>query len=105
LRGKLEQLFRSRTRDEWDRLLEGSDVCYAPVLDFAEAPAHPHNRARENFIEVDGLTCPAPAPRFSRTPSRAGGIPQTGEHTREVLQGLGLDEVRIEALRASGAIV
>ncbi len=104
LRSKLEALFRSRTRDEWNRLLEGTDACYAPVLDFAEAPEHPHNRARENFIEVDGQTCPAPAPRFSRTPSRAGSVPRTGEHTREVLQALGLDEARIEALRAAGAI-
>lgn len=69
LKDKLAALFRTRTRDEWCALLEGSDACFAPVLDWDEAPAHPHNRARATFIEVDGVTQPAPAPRFDRTPT------------------------------------
>ena len=64
----LKALFRSRTRDEWCALLEGTDACVAPVLDLDEAPKHPHNVARGTFVEVDGVMQPAPAPRFSRTP-------------------------------------
>lgn len=60
--------FRTRTRDAWCALLEGSDVCFAPVLSFEEAPAHAHLKARGTFVEVDGVVQPAPAPRFGRTP-------------------------------------
>lgn len=67
LKGALAEVFRTRRRDEWVALLEGTDVCFAPVLDWDEAPQHPHNRARETFIEVAGVLQPAPAPRFSRT--------------------------------------
>ena len=67
MRSGLEKVFRSKSRDEWCELLEGTDVCFAPVLDFREAPHHPHNRARETYIDVGGMTQPAPAPRFSRT--------------------------------------
>jgi crotonobetainyl-CoA:carnitine CoA-transferase CaiB-like acyl-CoA transferase len=71
--------FRSRTRDEWCALLEGTDVCFAPVLSFDEAPAHPHLQARGSFVEVDGVTQPAPAPRFSATPSaRPTGVEAPG---------------------------
>ena len=63
-------IFRTKTRDEWCEIMEGSDVCFAPVLSLGEAPAHPHNRARETFVEVDGVVQPAPAPRFSRTVPR-----------------------------------
>src|SRR3546814_1407103 len=73
--------FRSRPRDAWIALLEGSDSCVAPVLSLAEAPLHPHLRARGTFIEVDGIVQPAPAPRFSRTkPDR----PRSEEHTSEL---------------------
>lgn len=67
LRDGLSVLFKSRTRDQWCELLEGSDACFAPVLDFEEAPNHLHNRARNTYIKVGGMTQPAPAPRFSRT--------------------------------------
>ena len=70
LKLRLADIFRTRTRDEWCALLEGSDACFAPVLDLDEAPAHPHNRARQTFVSVDGIVQPAPAPRFSRTPAR-----------------------------------
>jgi alpha-methylacyl-CoA racemase len=69
LRQKLTEIFATRTRDEWCVLLEGTDACFAPVLDWDEAPQHPHNRARATFTELDGVTQPAPAPRFARTPA------------------------------------
>ncbi len=69
LKLRLTQIFRSRTRDEWCALLEGSDACFAPVLDWDEAPRHRHNAARATFVELDGVVQPAPAPRFDRTPN------------------------------------
>jgi alpha-methylacyl-CoA racemase len=99
------RLFRSRTRDEWAALLEQTDACVAPVLDWQEAPRHPHLAARQVFVERDGVDQPAPAPRFSRTP---GAIrrppPQPGEHTDELLRELGLEGDRIGVLRAGGAV-
>jgi alpha-methylacyl-CoA racemase len=77
LHAKLEALFLTRTRDEWSRLLEGTDACFAPVLTLSEAPTHPHLAARGVFVEVDGVTQPAPAPRFSRTPSAIGPVGET----------------------------
>ena len=68
LKMRLADVFRIHARDEWCAILEGTDVCFAPVLDWDEAPEHPHNRARETFVSVDGIVQPAPAPRFSRTP-------------------------------------
>jgi alpha-methylacyl-CoA racemase len=68
LKLRMADVFRTRTRDEWCALLEGSDACFAPVLDWDEAPAHAHNLARGTFLNVDGVVHPAPAPRFSRTP-------------------------------------
>ncbi|MGH6717580.1 MAG: CaiB/BaiF CoA transferase family protein, partial [Bradyrhizobium sp.] len=69
LRARLAQAFKTRTREEWCRIMEGTDVCFAPVLTMAEAPKHPHMAARNVFVERHGVTQPAPAPRFSRTPS------------------------------------
>lgn len=66
-KAKFEALFLSRTRDEWCKLLEHTDACFAPVLSMEEAPAHPHNQARGTFVTVDGVVQPAPAPRYSRT--------------------------------------
>lgn len=104
LRGKLEAVFRTRTREQWCHLLEGTDVCFAPVLDFDEAPNHPHLRSRGTFIhDADGVY-PAPAPRFSRTPAAPGSRVQNGAQTTEILHELGLDEASLAALRAAGAI-
>lgn len=75
VRKRLADVFRCRTRDEWCALLEGTDACFAPVLDIDEAPLHPHNRARDAFVEVGGQVQPAPAPRFSRTPGAIQGPP------------------------------
>jgi alpha-methylacyl-CoA racemase len=69
LKQKLADVFRTRTRDEWCKIMEGTDVCFAPVLTMAEAPRHPHMAARKVFVDRHGVTQPAPAPRFSRTPS------------------------------------
>src|SRR5690606_18836113 len=88
---KLAAIFAKRRRDEWCALLEGTDACFAPVLSLKEAPQHPHNRARETFIELDGITQPAPAPRFSRTPGAVQGPPPAlGAHTLEALADWGV---------------
>ena len=68
IRATLDALFRTRTQRQWSELFEGSDACFAPVLSLADAPHHPHNRARGTFVTVDGVLQPAPAPRYSRTP-------------------------------------
>lgn len=104
-RAKLAAIFRTRTRDEWCALLEGTDACVAPVLDLDEAPLHPHNQARETFIEVDGVVQPAPAPRLSRTPARVPiPPPAPGADTESVLRDWGFCDAEIAALRAAGAI-
>ena len=101
----LAGIFRTRTREEWCRLLEGSDVCFAPVLSMAEAPQHPHNRERQTFVEVEGVVQPAPAPRFSRTPSRIQRTPaEPGEHTRAALKDWGFSEAELERLQKEGVI-
>ena len=69
LKQKLTRIFKSKSRAEWCKIMEGTDVCFAPILTIAEAPKHPHMAAREVFVERHGVTQPAPAPRFSRTPS------------------------------------
>lgn len=103
-RAKLETLFRSRSRDQWCQLLEGSEACFAPVLDFSEAPAYAHNQARGTFMHSAGVTHPAPAPRLSRTPAQAGEKVRNGQHSVQILCELGLDEAQIAALREAGAI-
>lgn len=105
LKEKLAAVIRSKTRDEWCDIMEGSDVCFAPVLDLDEAPGHPHNAARETFVDRDGVTQPAPSPRFSRTnPEIQGPPPLPGEHTREVLQRWGFSDEEIQALVDGGAV-
>jgi len=105
MREKVAAVFRAKTRDQWCELMEGTDICFAPVLDLAEAPEHPHNRARDTFVEFDGVLQPAPAPRFSRT---GGGIQsaaaKVGEHSEQVLADWGLESERIAQWRESGAI-
>ena len=105
LKDRLAQAFLQKTRAEWSEIFEGRDACVYPVLSLREAANHPHNVARENFVEVDGVTQPAPAPRFNRTPT---GLPRTaarpGEHTDELLRELGYEDERIAALRAASAI-
>ena len=91
LRARVVERFRTRTRDAWCALLEGTDACVAPVLSLAEAPGHPHHQARGNFVEVEGRVQPAPSPRFSRTPARRPQTPpEPGAHTQDILRELGL---------------
>jgi alpha-methylacyl-CoA racemase len=105
LKERVAAAFRTRTRDEWCERLETTDVCFAPVLTMSEAAVHPHNVARRTFVEVAGVTQPAPAPRFSRTPGAIAGPPSpAGAHTREVLADWGLSADRIDALHAAGAV-
>ena len=102
---RFSKVFLTKTRDEWCELLEGTDVCFAPVLPMSEAMRHPHNVARGTFVEYDGVMQPAPAPRFSRTP---GAIqrPQAvvGEHTDATLVDWGFSKDEVAALRDAGAI-
>jgi alpha-methylacyl-CoA racemase len=104
LREKLAAIFAARPQAEWCALFEGTDACFAPVLDLDEAPLHPHNMARGSYVEVDGLVQPGPAPRFSRTPGAVQGPPPVlGAHTEEALAEWGLAPDEIAALRKSGA--
>ena len=105
MRERLAAVLRTRTRDEWCALLEGSDACFAPVLAMSEAPDHPHNRARGSFVEVDGVTQPAPAPRFSRTPAALPqGAHPAGGDTLAVLREAGYSEERLAQLTQAGAL-
>ncbi len=104
LKQKLAEVFITKTRSQWNEIMEGTDVCYAPVLRMSEAAQHPHNVARNTFIEVAGVTQPAPAPRYSRTATDLPTAPaHAGQHTRTVLADWGVDDVRIDTLIASGA--
>ncbi|HEY0526514.1 MAG TPA: CaiB/BaiF CoA-transferase family protein [Stellaceae bacterium] len=105
LRERFAAVLRTRTRDEWCSRLEGSDVCFAPVLTIGEAPRHPHHRARGAFVEIDGIVQPAPAPRFSRTaPDVPAGAPAPGADTDAVLRDWGFADAEIARLRENGAI-
>lgn len=103
---RLKAVFKTKTRDEWSAIMEGTDVCFAPVLSMDEATKHPHNVERGTFIELNGITQPAPAPRFSETPGSVQRPPaHAGQHTDEVLgEWLGLDASAIAALRDSGTV-
>jgi alpha-methylacyl-CoA racemase len=103
LKEKLAAVIKTKTRDEWDAIMLGSDVCYAPVLTIAEAPKHPHNVARKTFVEVDGIVQPAPAPRFSRTEPQIRSGPQ-GADNDAALSAWGFSKDEIAALSAAGAI-
>ena len=102
LKDKLTALFKTKTRDEWDELMEHTDVCYAPVLTMSEAKAHPHNVARGTFVEVAGDLQPAPAPRYSGTQTRTPKpAPMPGDDTDAILRSLDLDPAE---LRAAGTV-
>lgn len=105
LKDKLTALFKSKTRAEWDALMEHTDVCYAPVLTMSEAAAHPHNVARGTFVEVAGDLQPAPAPRYSGTQTAVPQpAPMPGSDSDAVLAALGLSPDECSALRAAGTI-
>jgi alpha-methylacyl-CoA racemase len=105
LKAELAIVFRTRTRDEWCAIFDGVDACVTPVLSPAEAPNHPHNKARESFVEIGGVVQPAPAPKFSRTPAQVRRPPpQPGELGDEALCEWGLSKEKIARVRAAGAI-
>jgi alpha-methylacyl-CoA racemase len=105
LKDKISEVFLSKSRAEWDAIMEHSDVCYAPVLTMSEAAAHPHNQARGTFVDIAGDTQPAPAPRYSRTatdtPRQA---PHPGENTEAVLAAIGVKGDELAALKESATI-
>lgn len=106
LREKLAAVLATKTRDEWDEIMLGTDICYAPILNFDEAVAHPHNQARNTFVASADIVQAAPAPRFSRTEPELPKPPVApGEHSEEVLASIGLDAAAIAELKSSGAVV
>lgn len=105
MKSKLADVIRTRTRAEWDDLMEGTDVCYAPVLSLQEAPEHAHNKARETFVTLDGVVQPNVAPRFSRTESVIQGpAPTVGADTETALADWGFSDGEIESLRNAEAV-
>jgi alpha-methylacyl-CoA racemase len=105
LREKLAAVIATKTRDEWCALMDGTDVCFAPVLTMDEAPAHAHNAARQTFVEVAGVTQPAPAPRFSATPGAIQGPPpKIGADNDAALGDWGFSAEAIAALKEQGAL-
>jgi len=106
LKPRFEALFKQKTRDEWCAIMEGTDICFAPILSMAEAPGHPHNVHRKTFVERQGLVQPAPAPRFSRTVPELDRPPShPGQHTQEVLEAFGFDAAEITRLKDTKAVV
>jgi alpha-methylacyl-CoA racemase len=105
MKARVAAVMKTRTRDQWCALLEGTDACLTPVLDAGEAPEHPHLHERETFVELGGVVQPAPAPRFTRTPGAVDAPPPApGEHTTEALLDWGFSTTEIDALRAEEAI-
>jgi alpha-methylacyl-CoA racemase len=105
LRERVTELFKSKTRDQWCEILEGTDACFAPVLPMPEAAEHLHMKARGTIVEKFGLPQPAPAPRFSRTPGAIQGPPAwPGQHTDEALADWGFSADELAKLRDAGAI-
>ena len=104
-RDAFKQLFKTRTRAEWCELLEGSDACFAPVLELGEAADHPHNAARQSFVELEGNLQPGPTPRFSRSkPAQPWPAEKPGTDTRTVLLEAGFSRSEIDALLEQGAV-
>jgi alpha-methylacyl-CoA racemase len=105
MKERVAALVKSKTRQEWCELLEGSDACFAPVLSAEEAPSYPHNKQRGTFVDVAGVLQPAPAPRFSRTIAEIAGPPTAaGTETDRVLADWGFEDSKISELREAGAI-
>lgn len=105
LKAKLTEVFKTKTRDEWCTIMEGTDVCFSPVLSIFEAPNHPHAKARDSFLEVDGVMQQAPAPRFDRTPAQVQhGARIPGQDSNEVLSSFGFSDSEIAALNAANVV-
>ena len=105
LRRRFAEIFLSKTRSEWSEIMEGSDVCFAPVLTLAESREHPHAAARGSFRELNGALHPQPAPRFSRTPAQIRGPEELAAGSaEEVLESWGVDPARVEKMREKGIV-
>ena len=105
LKEKIAAVFKTKTRDEWNAIMEHTDVCYAPVLSLDEAPHHPHNVERGTFKTINGVVQPGPAPRFSRTPGEIQGpAAHAGQHTDDVLASFGFAASDVAKLREAGAV-
>jgi alpha-methylacyl-CoA racemase len=105
IKKKIAAVIAEKSRGEWCAILEGSDACFAPILDMEEAPAHRHNRERNTFVEVAGVVQPAPAPRFAATPAAIQGPPPAiGEHNDSALRDWGFSEARMDELRRDAII-
>ena len=105
LKQELTRVFKTRTQAQWCEIMEGTDVCFSPVLSIFEAPEHPHNKARGSFIEIDGVMQPAPAPRFSRTVAEVShGARKPGEDTATVLANCGFSAAEIADLQAKQVV-
>ena len=106
LRARFTEIFKTKTRNEWCEIMEGSDACFAPVLDMDECTRHPHVVARKMFVETDGVVNPAPAPRFGRTECEFRRLPPVpGQDSVKALQDWGYSEVEIRELKADGIVV
>lgn len=102
---KMIETFKSKTRDEWAEIFEGSDACVAGIYDLHEAPLHPHNKSRNTYIDIDGVAQPAPAPRFSRSDCEVPKAPvKEGADTKEVLADFGFDQDAINELDSAGVL-
>ncbi len=105
MRKRIADVVKTKTQEEWRTIMEGTDVCFAPVLSFLEAPNHPHNKARGSFVEVEGVVQPGPAPKFSRTKPKVQRPPSNpGQHTDEALRDWGFAAGDIAELKKQGAI-
>ena len=103
LRKAFSERFLEKSRDEWCKVFEGSDACFAPVLNFSEARAHAHNAARKSFVTVGKVEQPAPAPRFSRTPAAVRRAPpERGEGGGQALLDWGFSAAEISSLQDRG---
>ena len=105
MKEKLASVIATKTRAAWCAIMEGSDLCFAPVLEMDEAPSYPHNAARGVFVTVDGVVQPAPAPRFAATPGAVQSPPpKIGAHNSAALADWGLPQERVDELKAKGVI-
>ncbi len=106
LKIRFEEIFKSKSRDEWCEIMEGSDVCFAPVLSMSETADHPHIKHRSTFVESHGLIQPAPSPRFSRTSPELDRPPaHAGQHSADVLEAFGFGADEIADLKDRKAVV
>jgi len=105
MKARFSEIFKTKSRDQWCEIMEGSDACFAPVLNMQESIDHPHNIARETFVEVGGVVQPAPAPRFSVTPSEISKPPSApGEDTDRVLKDWGFNEEEVASLQGNNVV-